>query len=81
MENDILGTIITVVVPLVVSIAAILQPIIKLNNNIAALTESIHALKEDSSELKRTVDKHTAELSDHEKRIYHIEHKEGGEHE
>ena len=61
-------------------IAGIVSPIIKLNNNITALTASVESLKEIIQELKDRITSHgkeiddiKVELADHEARLRTLE--------
>ena len=72
--NEIVGTVILIGVPLMVSIIALVKPIINLNTSITELNITIKQLTKDNDEIHNTLENHTDELSDHEARIRILEH-------
>lgn len=72
--NEMIGTIILIGVPLMVSIIALVKPIINLNTSITELNITIKQLTKDNDEIHNTLEKHTDELSNHEARIRILEH-------
>lgn len=72
--NEMIGTIILIGVPLMVSIIALVKPIINLNTSITELNITIKQLTKDNDEIHNTLENHTDELSDHEARIRILEH-------
>lgn len=73
--NEIVGTVIVVGVPLIVGIIALVKPIINLNTSITELNVTIKQLTKDNADINDTLETHTEELADHEKRIYLMEHR------
>lgn len=72
--NEMIGTVILIGVPLMVSIIALVKPIINLNTSITELNITIKQLTKDNDEIHNTLENHTDELSDHEARIRILEH-------
>ena len=72
--NEMVGTVILIGVPLMVSIIALVKPIINLNTSITELNITIKQLTKDNDEIHNTLENHTDELSDHEARIRILEH-------
>ena len=72
--NEMIGTIILIGVPLMVSVIALVKPIINLNTSITELNITIKQLTKDNDEIHNTLENHTDELSDHEARIRILEH-------
>ena len=72
--NEMIGTVILIGVPLMVSIIALVKPIINLNTSITELNITIKQLTKDNDEIHNTLKNHTDELSDHEARIRILEH-------
>lgn len=73
--NEILGIILTVGVPLIVSLIALVKPIINLNNSITKLNVTMQQLIDENSAIKAEIKAHEDQLNDHEKRLYFAEHK------
>lgn len=71
--NDVIGTVIVVGVPLLVSIIALIRPIINLNTSITELNVTIKQLTKDNTDIHETLEEHTDQLADHEKRIFYLE--------
>ena len=72
--NEMIGTIILIGVPLMVSIIALVKPISNLNTSITELNVTIKQLTKDNDDIHNTLENHTDELSDHEARIRILEH-------
>ena len=72
--NEMVGTVILIGVPLMVSIIALVKPIINLNTSITELNITIKQLTKDNDDIHNTLENHTDELSDHEARIRILEH-------
>ena len=72
--NEMIGTVILIGVPLMVSVIALVKPIINLNTSITELNVTIKHLTKDNDEIHNTLENHTDELSDHEARIRILEH-------
>lgn len=72
--NEMVGTVILIGVPLMVSIIALVKPIINLNTSITELNVTIKQLTKDNDDIHNTLENHTDELSDHEARIRILEH-------
>ena len=72
--NEMIGTVILIGVPLMVSIIALVKPIINLNTSITELNVTIKQLTKDNDDIHNTLENHTDELSDHEARIRILEH-------
>ena len=72
--NEMIGTVILIGVPLMVSVIALVKPIINLNTSITELNVTIKQLTKDNDEIHNTLENHTDELSDHEARIRILEH-------
>lgn len=73
--NEIVGTVIAIGLPLIVSFMALIKPIINLNTSITKLNVVIQQLVDDNSGIKSELKGHDTILDDHEKRLYLIEHK------
>lgn len=73
--NEIIGTVICVGVPLVVSFFALVKPIINLNTSITKLNVIIQQLVDENSGINDELKEHEERLIDHEKRIFLIENK------
>lgn len=73
--NEIIGTVLAVGVPLLVSIIALIRPIINLNTSITELNVTIKQLTKDNNDIHDTLENHADELADHDKRIYFLEHR------
>lgn len=73
--NEIIGIALTVGVPLIVSLIALVKPIITLNSNITKLNVTMKQLIGENSDIKAELKAHDKTLDDHEKRLYFIEHK------
>ena len=73
MSNEIITWLIAFI-PLAVSIIALLRPLLDLNKNLVTLNNTVKTLNKDNDENKTEIKKHGDILSDHEKRIWHIEH-------
>lgn len=73
--NEIIGTVLVVGVPLIVSIVALIKPIINLNTSITKLNVTIEQLIGENNAIKAELKEHDETLGDHEKRLYLIEHK------
>lgn len=73
--NEFIGTIIAVGLPLLVSIIAIIKPIINLNTSIVKLNVTIEQLIDDNTGIKGELKEHDDTLKDHEKRLYLMEHR------
>ena len=73
--NEIIGTVIAVGVPLIVSFIALIRPIINLNTSITKLNVTIQQLVDDNSGIKNELKGHDHILDDHDKRLYLIENK------
>ena len=72
--NEMIGTVILIGVPLMVSVIALVKPIINLNTSITELNVTIKQLTKDNDDIHNTLENHTDELSDHEARIRILEH-------
>lgn len=72
--NEMVGAVILIGVPLMVSIIALVKPIINLNTSITELNVTIKQLTKDNDDIHNTLENHTDELSDHEARIRILEH-------
>ena len=72
--NEMVGTVILIGVPLMVSIIALVKPIINLNTSITELNITIKQLTKDNDDIHNVLENHTDELSDHEARIRILEH-------
>ena len=75
--NEILGAVFLIGIPLLVSIIAIIKPIINLNNSITKLNITIDLLIDENGSIKSDLREHEEQLNDHEKRLYLIEHIRG----
>lgn len=74
-QNELIGTLIVMGVPLLVSVLALIKPIINLNNSITTLNVTMKQVIDENGELKAEVKEHGETLTDHEKRLYLMEHK------
>ena len=70
--NEIIGTVICVGVPLIVSFFALVKPIINLNTSITKLNVTIQQLVDENSGINDELKEHEEQLIDHEKRIFLI---------
>lgn len=75
--NEIVGAVFLIGIPLLVSIIAIIKPIINLNNSITKLNITIDLLIDENGSIKSDLREHEELLNDHEKRLYLIEHIRG----
>lgn len=75
--NEIIGAVFLIGIPLLVSIIAIIKPIINLNNSITKLNITIDLLIDENGSIKSDLREHEELLNDHEKRLYLIEHIRG----
>lgn len=73
--NEVIGIVITVGVPLIVSLIALVRPIINLNSSITKLNVTMKQLIGENGDIKAELREHDKTLDDHEKRLYFIEHK------
>ena len=67
--NEMIGTILLVGVPLLVSIIALVRPIINLNNSITKLNITMEQLVGENTDIKAELKRHDEVLSDHEIRL------------
>ena len=67
--NEMIGTILVVGVPLLVSIVALVKPIINLNNSITKLNITMEQLVGENTDIKAELKRHDEVLSDHEIRL------------
>lgn len=65
--NEIIGTVLAVGIPLVVSFMALIRPIINLNTSITKLNVTIQQLADDNNGIKSEIKSHDKILDDHEK--------------
>ena len=75
--NEIVGAVFLIGIPLLVSIIAIIKPIINLNNSITKLNITIDLLIDENGSIKSDLREHEELLNDQEKRLYLIEHIRG----
>lgn len=75
-NSELIGTLAIVGVPLVVSVIALVKPIIELNTSITKLNVTIRQLTDDNDGFKEELKDQAELINDHEKRLYYIEHKE-----
>ena len=73
--NEIIGIVVTEGVALVLSLIALVKPIINLNSSITKLNVTMKQLIGDNDNIKAELKEHDKTLDDHEKRLYFIEHK------
>lgn len=73
--NEVIGTVIALGLPLLVSIIAIIRPIINLNTSITELNVTIKQLTKDNDDIHDTLANFSTELADHETRITLLERK------
>lgn len=73
--NEIIGIVMGVGVPLLVSLIALIKPIINLNSSITKLNVTMKQLIGENGNIKAELKEHEETLNDHEKRLYLIEHK------
>jgi len=73
--NEIIGTIAVVGVPLVVSIIALIKPIINLNTSITKLNITMEQLVEDNNIIRKELKEHEGILQEHDKQLYLIAHR------
>lgn len=78
--NEMIGTIILVGVPLLVSIIALVKPIINLNNSITKLNITMEQLVGENTDIKAELKRHDEVLNDHEIRLSLSEHKRESRH-
>lgn len=67
--NEMIGTILLVGVPLLVSVIALIRPIINLNNSITKLNITMEQLVGENTDIKAELKRHDEVLNDHELRI------------
>ena len=67
--NEMIGTILLVGVPLLVSIIALIRPIINLNNSITKLNITMEQLVGENTDIKAELKRHDEVLNDHELRL------------
>ncbi len=67
--NEMIGTVLIVGVPLLVSIVALVRPIINLNNSITKLNITMEQLVGENTDIKAELKRHDEVLSDHELRL------------
>lgn len=79
--NEMIGTLIAVGVPLLVSVLALIKPVINLNNSITRLNVTMEQLVGDNTVIKAELAEHEKLLKDHEKRLILVEYKRGRERE
>lgn len=73
--NEIIGIVMGVGIPLLVSLIALIKPIINLNSSITKLNVTMKQLIGENGNIKAELKEHEETLNDHEKRLYLIEHK------
>lgn len=73
--NEVIGIVMGVGVPLLVSLIALIKPIINLNSSITKLNVTMKQLIGENGNIKAELKEHEDTLNDHEKRLYLIEHK------
>ena len=73
--NEIIGIVMGVGVPLLVSLIALIKPIINLNSSITKLNVTMKQLIGENGNIKAELKEHEETLNDHEKRLYLMEHK------
>lgn len=73
--NEMIGTVILVGVPLLVSIIALVKPIINLNNSITKLNITMEQLVGENTDIKAELKRHDEVLNDHEIRLSLTERK------
>ena len=73
-ENEFVGYVIVVCLPLLGSIAALIKPIINLNVSIQKLYDLISQLNSDNAETKSAIKEHEGKIADHEARLRVMEH-------
>lgn len=73
--NEMVGMVMVVGIPVLVSIMAIVKPIITLNTSITELNMSVKKLTDDNNTFHTVLHEHSDVLTDHEKRIFQVEEK------
>lgn len=74
--EELIGTLIVVMIPLIVSIITLVKPIIKLNTNITALNITMEQLTKNNTDMQGDLKDISEQLVNHETRIYILEKKE-----
>lgn len=75
-KYEMIGLIVVEGLALIGAAAVLIKPLINLNSTMAKLNLSLKLLVKDNDEVKGELKNHEERIADHEKRIYHIEHKE-----
>lgn len=73
--NEIIGVVVVVGIPLLVSIIALVKPIINLNTSITELNLTIKQLTKDNDDIHDQLSNHGESIVDHETRITLLERK------
>ena len=75
-KYEMIGLIVVEGLALIGAAAVLIKPLINLNSTMAKLNLSLKILVKDNDDVKDELKEHKKILDDHEKRIYHYEHKE-----